>query len=380
MQKINLASASLGTQRHLCVYQYNPAKSSDAETKKIYLQAALHADEWPGVLTLHYLIELLDRHKDDIIGHITIVPSANPIGLAQHINGRHLGRFDFDHSGNFNRHYPDLAKMSYSLIKDKLGQDAKKNTVLIRQAMIQALNDHQPLLEADQLRKQLLLLSSDADYVLDLHCDLEAQTHMYSNIRHQDTSYTLADCLDYQWVFLEEEPGGIPFDEANSSPWWKLQQLCPDQPIDLACYSCTLELRGQSDVETHYAKAEAAGLFKFMQKVGIIDERIHLEKNNAPSVTPTMTRLDAVDVVKAQHAGVIEFVKNLGDTVTPDEPIAYLISFDDPDNRRKPVYSETTGIMATRNLERYVRPGHSIAKIAGTQSLTHRQAGSLLEF
>jgi len=71
---------------------------------KVYFQAGLHADEWPGFLVLNRLIKLLKKaDKSGLIqGEIVIVPVANPIGLAQNFHGYIPGRFAFsDGGGNF---------------------------------------------------------------------------------------------------------------------------------------------------------------------------------------------------------------------------------------------------------------------------------------
>ena len=42
-----------------------------------------------------------------ILGEVIVVPVANPIGLAQQMGGRLLGRHDFGNYVNFNREFPD---------------------------------------------------------------------------------------------------------------------------------------------------------------------------------------------------------------------------------------------------------------------------------
>src|SRR5262249_61157541 len=76
---------------------------------KAYLHASLHADEIPAMLVLHHLIRLLDEadRAGAIKGDIVVVPMANPIGVAQVINTRHVGRYELAGGGNFNRNWPD---------------------------------------------------------------------------------------------------------------------------------------------------------------------------------------------------------------------------------------------------------------------------------
>ena len=55
-QTIALLSPAPGTQRSPVVHRYGDASARS----RAYLQAALHADEWPGLLALQKLIGLLD--------------------------------------------------------------------------------------------------------------------------------------------------------------------------------------------------------------------------------------------------------------------------------------------------------------------------------
>ena len=72
------------------------------------VQAALHANELPGTALLHFLCERLRRAEAEgsILGDITVVPQANPIGAAQHMFSQHMGRFSTGNRINFNRDFP----------------------------------------------------------------------------------------------------------------------------------------------------------------------------------------------------------------------------------------------------------------------------------
>ena len=81
MQRIDhlLPWSHLGTERTLSVFRYG------AGTRKVYIQASLHADELPG---MRVAVELKRRlHELEEQGHLTgvieLVPMANPIGIAQ---------------------------------------------------------------------------------------------------------------------------------------------------------------------------------------------------------------------------------------------------------------------------------------------------------
>src|SRR5215218_9843408 len=69
----------------------------------VYVQASLHADEIPGMIAAHHLRERLVALEAEgrIKGEIILVPSANPIGLAQRVMGDHIGRFHLADGVNF---------------------------------------------------------------------------------------------------------------------------------------------------------------------------------------------------------------------------------------------------------------------------------------
>lgn len=83
---------------------------------KALIQASLHADEPPGLLVAWHLrrelaaLEAAGRLR----GEIVLVPMANPVGSAQRLLGRALGRFELALGENFNRNYADLSAAVFS--------------------------------------------------------------------------------------------------------------------------------------------------------------------------------------------------------------------------------------------------------------------------
>ncbi len=101
-----LAGDAPGQSTTLYWYTVGP---EDAATK-VHLQAALHADEQPGTMTLHHLLPML-READaqgKLHARFVVFPSVNPLGLATRVLRRHIGRYDLETGVNFNRRWPDL--------------------------------------------------------------------------------------------------------------------------------------------------------------------------------------------------------------------------------------------------------------------------------
>ncbi|MEC8485096.1 MAG: succinylglutamate desuccinylase/aspartoacylase family protein, partial [Pseudomonadota bacterium] len=173
-----LPSATPGTHRIIKAHHFGEAGAHP----KIYFQAGLHADEWPGFLVLNTLIKkLIEADEKGLIkGEIIIVPVANPIGLGQNFHGYIPGRFAFsDGGGNFNRNWPQLGSKIENQIQGNISGDVEENIAIVRQAIKKELAQLPELTELQGLRKTLLALSMDADEVIDLHCSGEACMHAY---------------------------------------------------------------------------------------------------------------------------------------------------------------------------------------------------------
>lgn len=373
VETVVLPQVSPGTRRYLKIIRYG----EPGARPKAYLQAGLHADEAPGYPVIQALVQKLDRAATQgaIRGEIIVVPAANPIGLAQWRDDTLHGRFDFVNSVNFNRQHHDLIDRLIEAVGPKLGDDAEKNVAAIRTCTAELLAALKPDNEAATLKQVLLSLSHDADLVLDLHCDLEALMHVYIGTPLWPAAEDLSAQMGAEATLLAADSGGTPFDEANSRPWWVLAEQFTDHPIPPACLAATVELRGFSDVEPEMIEQDSDNLFTFLQRRGFIDG----EPDRLPTLINGATPLTGVDYVKASSAGIIIYLKKLGDGIVKDEPIAKIINPlpEKDDQEQVEVKSRTDGLLFSRNVERFARPGKIIAKIAGSEPLTEAE-GNLL--
>ncbi len=81
-----------GSTVELPFYRIGPGTAPE----KVYLQAALHADEQPGTMVLHHLLPML-RQADEqelLRARFVVIPMANPLGMANLSFRTHLGRYD----------------------------------------------------------------------------------------------------------------------------------------------------------------------------------------------------------------------------------------------------------------------------------------------
>jgi len=346
---------------------------------KAYLQAALHADEIPGLLVLHHLLRLLieaDR-AGAIRGEIVIAPYANPIGLSQRFASTLLGRYEFDGHRNFNRGFPNLDAAVIARVEGKLGADAEANVATIRAALLTLLDEREAETEIQAQRLFLMRNAVDADIVLDLHCDLEAVLHLFLGDHLWPDAADLSAQLGAEVTILAVDSGGDPFDEACSRPWWALAKHYGDRfPVPAGCLAATVELRGTADVADRFAAPDAENLFRFLQRRGLVAG----DPGPLPEAKCAATPLTGVDHVAVPRAGVVAYCKEPGDRVAAGEVVAELVdpAAADPTRARIPLKSRASGILFGREAMKFARAGDRVCKIAGAEPLPGRVPGKLM--
>jgi predicted deacylase len=247
-KKITLPSMTPGTGRSIAVHRFGVAGGRP----KVYLQAAIHANELPGAMALHHLMPMLvaaDRAKR-IRGEIVVVPTVNPIGLSQLVGNNHLGRYDFVGRENFNRNWLDLSGPIAERVGDDLGADARENVTTIRERRWRRLPRIKPANELQTLRVEIMKLAADADVVLDLHCDMHAILHLFISRRDWPgpARELAADLGAEATLYNEPFPESLTFSGVNSALWPRLAAIFPGANIPQACLSATVEYRGQHNV------------------------------------------------------------------------------------------------------------------------------------
>ena len=353
-----LSGSAPGTRREIHSVHYGPQGNG----RKAYLQAALHADELPGMLVVHHLRRHLQALEADgrLRGEVVVVPVANPIGLAQTVLGMHAGRFELGSGDNFNRHYPALFPAAVPLLEGRLGAAPEANAALVRSVLRDLVAGLAPETEQASQRQTLLGLACDAEVVIDLHCDDESLLHLYTGTDLWPQCEPLARYTGARASLLARESGDDPFDEACSRTWWQLEEHFRGRhPIPFGCLGVTLELRGLADVSHATAGEDAAALVAFLTHRGLIDGPVPA----LPPLREPATALDATDVLKAPVSGVLVYARELGERVRAGDVIFEVL--DPLGDRLYPVASRTDGLLFARQSQRYARAGRAVAKVAG---------------
>jgi len=376
--RIALPSMTPGTQRSIAAHRFGRAGARP----KVYLQAAIHANELPGAMALHHLMPKLveaDR-AGRVRGEIVVVPTVNPIGLAQLVGNNHLGRYDFLGRDNFNRNWLDLSGAIAERVGSQLGADAQKNVARIRKAALAALAAMKPANELQAMRVAVMKLSVDSDIALDLHCDAHSLLHLF--ISRQDwpgPARALAADLGIEATLYNEPfPESLTFFGVHSALWSRLAARFPGAAIPQACFSATVEYRGQHDVSHAHGQSDASNLFRFLVRRGAIAGRA----GPLPRLKAEATPIGGMDVGYAPRTGILVYHVPKGARVRKGQAVCEVI---DPASPRGPgartqVVARTDGTLFSRKLDgRLAWPGMVVFRLAGKQLLSHRKGMSGLD-
>ena len=320
IEHITLDSDTPGQEFSLRVFRFRSSGNGPA----VYMQGALHSQEIPGMVALDRLIPRLTAAENEsrLSGDVTLVPLANPIGLAQGVFGQTLGRFDLNGRVNFNRSFP-------SETADKLtGRPA-----------------------AERLKATLLALAEKADVVLDLHCDDEGPVYLYVSERQLEEGRRLARAMQATVVLTDAGDDPISFDLAVGVRWAAERRDCD------ARFAATIELRGMMDVTPAFAEQDADGLYRYLVDVGtVIDELSAISP-----VDPITGDVDAAHLIPTPVPGALLYDVDIGDWVKEGQRLAVVLS--EPGTVDHEIRSPFDGQVMTRRDLRFVRRGDDVIKV-----------------
>jgi uncharacterized protein len=360
-QSIPLLSPAVGTQRELTSFHFGPQASG----RKIYIQASLHADETPAMLTTvllkRRLVEL--EAQGALAAEIVLVPVANPVGLGQNVLGQFIGRFDLLSGRNFNRHFLALSPI-IDEIKAQLGPDAHANRDTVRRAVRAHLDAQRPLTEFDSLQLAMFRLSCDADIIIDLHCSLEAAMHVYTSEAGWPQIEPLARYLGAEASLLATDSGGSAFDEAHSLFWHRLRDALPaHQPVTLGTVAVTVECRGQRDVSYEAAQHDADALIDYLIHCGALRG----EARPLPALPTPATPLAGSEQFYAPASGILVHRAKIGDTIAVGQALFDIV--DPLTDETTTIHSNTAGVFYMRRAIRFVTTGAPLGRVTGAKAI-----------
>lgn len=326
-------------------------RGMSASAPKAYLQAALHANELPGVAALHYLIPQLEKAEKEgrLLGDVTVVPKANPIGAAQYLFHEHAGRFSLGSRINFNRDFPTP------------GADGK----------VARLADEAPVAAEKRLKSLLLELAERHDLVLDLHCDDEALSYLYIPAPLWPHMSDLAACLGAEGVIIWDETSDGAFEEAA------LLQMADirDGSFDWASKAVTtVELRGRADVSPEIAAGDAVGLYRFLVARGVVcDDTLKPVKPWEGTAEP----IENVELMHAPAAGTLLYHVEPGDRVKTGDRLVTIVTAPGEQGGSIDVVAPQDGLILTRRVHRVTTLGDDLLKLVGARRSATAKSGTL---
>lgn len=368
-EQLPLRQVSLNDQRALTVHRFG----QPGARPKVYVQAGIHANELAAPLTAHHLADRLAAAE--MVGEIIVVPIANPIGLSQVVSGEHFGRHDQETGGNYNRSFFDTSEAVLAKVEGRLGDDAGENTQAVRAANAEALEEITPRFAIDDLHLQLQKLAFDADIVLDLHTDSDAEMHLFIDPTQWPAGEDLAAELGIEVVMLARASGSNPFEETVAAPYVAVHEAHGAQhPIELPL-TAVIELRGLADVSDELAGRDAEAIARFLQRRGCVKG----DPGAPAQFTGSAAPFEQTVFVWAAAPGIVSFKKPVGAMVEEGDVVAEIIDVSaiSSETARTPILAETSGRFFARSLLKLARPGQDIGKIFGTTPIAGR-TGNLL--
>ena len=337
-----------GVSYELSVFRF---KGSSKKAPTAYIQAALHAGELPGVVAIHALMPKLRAAEAEgrILGDITIVPAANPVGRAQYHFGDVQGRFHLGTRTNFNRDFPLLDRPDRSA----LPAATHAATVDVR------------------LKRRLVELSIGHDIVLDLHCDDEGVAYLYVPAQLWPAMQDCAAAMGVDAVILWDGESGAAFEEAAIHPW--LQISGKKAGLDRRVVT-TVEYRGLRDVENSLAKSDAEGLYRLLATRGVIsdDKAAKLRKFNGIAAP-----IGNVEMIAMPRGGAILFHVAPGERVRKGAKLATIVHTPGEEDGAVDLLAPQAGYILTRSARRSGRAGDDIVKLVGEARSVKAKQGAL---
>lgn len=363
VERIPLDFPFLGTARTITAHRFG----TPGARPKTYIQAGLHANEIPGLLVIQHLLPMLMAADaaGRVPGEIVVVPFANPVGLGTYVLGGQVGRYALESGINYNRGFPDLARDVAPVVAERLGDDEAANVATIRTALTDAVARIEAKTEIEAMRRTWLRLAIDCDYLVDLHCEEEAQFAMILGPWCWPGYRGMAEEMRPDALLLADFPP--LFDTACSRPWHDLAKRFPERPIPQACLSGTFEMRGVGSVSDATASADAVRLFRGLTRMGAIGGGLETEANSG--LEPRAFR--CVEFLRAPRSGIVTYRKRLGEAVEAGEVVAEIVDpeAEDPASGRTPVRSTQAGSLFAKCHTYLVRADETVAKVIGSREL-----------
>ncbi|QDP03032.1 succinylglutamate desuccinylase/aspartoacylase family protein [Thalassotalea sp. PS06] len=291
----------------------------------VYIQANIHGAEVQGNAVIYQLLELLQ--KQTLLGDITLVPYANPVGC-NHKNGEYtLGRFDPITGVNWNRMYHFNDELAKQFVEQYPDTDVDTIRSEFRRWMLDDIDeqlDHNifGLTTGRRIAYQLQRMALQADLVLDLHTGPISSKHLYC----PEYAKNSASYFNIPHTILIPNDFAGALDEATFCPWWDLTQAYQaiGRKLDFNKESFTVELGSQELIDLDEALVDAKSILGYLQAKGAI-----AANGFAPDA---MVRygcmLKDYKVFYSPMGGMVDYLAEFGEPLPAGQPLARILRMD----------------------------------------------------
>ncbi|QYJ85530.1 succinylglutamate desuccinylase/aspartoacylase family protein [Shewanella mesophila] len=317
---LKIGELATGQDLELPIFQFKPDSISGPS---VYIQANVHGAEVQGNAVIYQLMRLLEN--SELLGRITLVPLANPLGINQKSGEFTLGRFDPITGVNWNREYFDhKVDVAAWYVKHSHLADGELiqayRAMLLEQCQMRLTNEW-GVTTGHQQAVMLQQMGHQADIVLDLHTGPKSCKHLYCP--EYDAQAAALFSIPYTLLIPNEFGGAM--DESIFCPWWQLSEHLKAQGREFAVpvSAFTLELGSQERIDLEDALVDAQGIMAYLSHRGVIGERV------APA---KMQRFGCyLKDYKKYHApigGMVEYLAQVGQPLEVGQPLANILRLD----------------------------------------------------
>lgn len=309
------------------VYQFT-GNQPDAPT--LYIQSSVHGAEVQGNLVCHYLLMAFQKLADEgaLLGNITIVPYANPIGMNAKSVDYTSGRFDPVTGTNWNRQYHDF-NGDYATLATAykaLSPEAIKASFCetLRTSLAEKIARPEGLTTGQGMVMRLQQMAIEADLVLDLHTGPRSARHLYAAAYAEDSARALH--IDDIIIMPNGFDGAL--DEACFVPWWSLSLALADEGItfDHGIEAFTVELGSQEQIDSDDAAEHCEGILNWLMLKGVVAADCQNPTDRAPNNGPKYgVPLEDYITLYAPVGGLAEYLVAPGQTFQKGDCLARIL-------------------------------------------------------
>ena len=318
---LHVGEMASGAQLTVPVYRFQ----GQSDAPSVYIQANMHGAEVQGNAVIYQLLEQL--RSLDVLGDITLVPYANPVGC-NHKNGEYtLGRFDPITGVNWNRMYHNNSELIAPFVEKFIDASDVAIESAFKQALLDDITDQLDhnifgLTTGQRIAYQLQKMAHQADLVLDLHTGPISSKHLYCP-EYAKASASFFN-IEHTLLIPNEFDGAL--DEATFCPWWSLTEAFAEQgrAIKLNKESFTVELGSQEQIDLDVALVDANSVLTYLQHKGVIA--------GSDLVPDEMTRyacyLKDYKAFYSPMGGMVDYLAEFGVPLAAGQPLARILRMD----------------------------------------------------